>query len=294
MEPTGKDKRGRRALGRGLDALLPPRPAPAAPGYGSHAVFSCPIERIAPQRGQPRKSFDDESLEELAATIRAHGIIQPLVVRRTADDRYEIVAGERRWRAAQRAGKMEVPVVVKDVSPEAAYELALVENLQREDLNPIEIAEAYARLLESGGGSQEELAQRVGKNRVTVTNALRLLKLPDEVRDMVRDGVLSEGHGRALLGAADVTQMLTLARRAVHGHLTVRRTEELVRRTKSEPSDPTPTDADKNANLRDLEMRISRRLATRASVEHKGPGGKLVVHYSDLDVLDRILDLLDA
>lgn len=292
MDPTGKEKKGRRALGRGIEALFPPRPAPATPDYGAQAVFSCPIERVAPQRAQPRKHFDDAALEELAATIREHGIIQPLVVRRVADDRYELIAGERRWRAAQRAGKKEVPVVVKDVSPEAAYELALVENLQREDLNPIEVAEAYARLLEGRGGSQEELAQRLGKSRVTVTNALRLLRLPEEVRDMVRDGALSEGHGRALLGAQDVESMVVLARRASREGLSVRKIESLVRRARRTPEEREP-DA-KNANLRDLEARLGRRLGTRTAVEHKGPGGKLVIHYTDLDALDRILDLLDA
>jgi ParB family chromosome partitioning protein len=295
---VAKEKK-RRALGRGLDALFtPPRTSSASPDYDSKAVFSCPVERITPRRDQPRRSFDDAALEDLAATIAEHGIIQPLVVRRTDDDRFELIAGERRWRAAQRAGKKEVPVVVKDVSPDAAFEMALVENLQREDLNPIEVAESYERLIQEHGHTQEVLAKRVGKNRATVTNALRLLKLPDEVRLMVRDGMLSEGHGRALLGAANVDTMLVVARKAARGKLSVRKVEQLVRRSRGSGSgNDTKSDSnedDKSAGIRDLELRITRVLGAKTAVEHRGKSGKLVVSYSDLDELDRIIAIIGA
>src|SRR5882724_6125811 len=226
----------RRALGRGLDALLPPEVAPAA-ARSNESVFTCPIERIVPQRGQPRQRFDEAKLEELAQSIREHGVLEPVVVRRlppdgsggAATDRYELIAGERRWRAAQRAGLRELLVVVKDVSPGDAFELALIENVQREDLNPLEMAEALERLVREHGYTQDALAERVGKDRTTIANSLRLLKLPPRVRQMVIDGVLSEGHGRALLGASDSKIIETLAERAARSGLSVRETERLVR-----------------------------------------------------------------
>ncbi len=300
--------KARRALGRGLDALLPPKASPAAKpasgdaghapaGYGRNAVFNCPIERISPRRDQPRQHFDGDALDELAATIATHGIIQPLVVRRLGeagrDETFEIIAGERRWRAAQRAGLKEVPVVVKDVSPNDAFELALIENLARQDLNPIEVAEAYQRLLDDLGHTQEALADRMGRSRVAITNALRLLKLPEPVRALLSDGSLSEGHGRALLGAPDDQTMVDLARKAVRGKLSVRKVEQLVKGQKPD-ADPTPAKPPekKSAAVRDLEDRLTRRFGARAVVEHKGKGGKLVVSYADLDELDRIIERL--
>jgi ParB family chromosome partitioning protein len=288
------DKPQRRALGRGLDALLPPKAAaPASDGaYGPRAVFECGVERIVPRRDQPRKKFDDDKLAELAATIAEHGIIQPLVVRRLGDQKFEIIAGERRWRAAQRAGKKEVPVVVKDVSPATAFELALVENLQREDLNPLEVAEGYARLCHDSGLTQEQIAERVGKSRVAVTNSMRLLKLPEPVRAMLSTGELSEGHARTLLGASDEATMVKLARKAVAGRLTVRALEQLIKGRK--PSDGTTAEPQKTSNVRDLEHRITRRLGARTSIDHHGPGGKITVSYGTLDDLDRLIAVLGA
>jgi ParB family transcriptional regulator, chromosome partitioning protein len=299
------DKKGRRALGRGLDALFTPAPStarattPAADDGAAQprSYFTCPIERVLPRRDQPRRRIDVEALAELAATIREVGIIQPLVVRRVQDDRYELIAGERRWRAAQQAGLKEVPVVVKDVTSAQAFELALVENLQRADLNPVEVAEAYERLLEEHGYTQEELAERVGKSRVTVTNALRLLKLPEPVRGLLAEGTLSEAHGRTLLAAPDDSAMLALGRRAAREQLSVRRLEELVKKARAivdrsqplEPGKPTEPSNQKSPGVRDLEMRLTRRLGARVEVEHRGPGGRMVVAYADLDDLDRIL-----
>ena len=183
---SGDPPRKLRGLGRGLDALLPaPAPAPAGPANagGAGDVFSCALDKIAPQRGQPRQHFEAAALEELAQSIRDHGVIEPLVVRRVAgSDRFELVAGERRWRAAQRAGLREVMVVVRDVSAQEAFELALIENVQREDLDPIDFAEALQRLLDEHGYTQESLARRVGKDRSTIANALRLLRLPGAAR----------------------------------------------------------------------------------------------------------------
>ncbi|MBM4357482.1 MAG: ParB/RepB/Spo0J family partition protein [Deltaproteobacteria bacterium] len=298
------DKPPRRALGRGLDALLPPRPAPRPtttaepdanlPSAPSRLYFECPIERIVPMRGQPRRHFDRERLAELATTIAQYGILEPLVVRRAEGnaDRFELVAGERRWRAAQLAGKKEVPVVVKDLDSDETFELALIENLQREDLNAIETASAYARLIDENGYTQEQLSARIGKSRVAITNSLRILKLPESVREMVASGELSEGHGRALLGASDDATMFALARKAVAGKLSVRKLEALVR-ARSKPAAPAG-EGQKSSNVRDLEQRITRRLGARAAVEHKGPGGQIVIAYNTLDDLDRLIELLGA
>ena len=287
----------RRALGLGLDSLLPVS-APKS-GYGDKSVFSCPIERIVPQRGQPRQHFAPKALDDLAASIREHGLLEPLVVRKVGDDKFELVAGERRWRASQKAGLKEVLVVVKDVSPAKAFELALVENVQREDLNAVELAEALDRLVKEHGYTQEALATRIGKDRTTVANSLRLLKLPVRVRQKVVDGELSEGHARALLGLLDRSgasgaegdpkRLETLAERVLRDRLSVRATEALVRKQKNAAAKPA---GEKSAGVRDLEARLARALGTRVEIRERGKGGELVVPYADLDALDRLLDRL--
>ena len=303
----------RRALGRGLDALLPAPPSPAGSGP-ERAAFICPIERIVPQAGQPRQYFDEQELTELTESIREHGLIEPLIVRRVgrspgdpaspgnpASDRFELIAGERRWRASQRAGLKEVLVVVKDVSPKEAFELALVENVQRADLNPIEIAEAFDRLIREYSYTQQTLAERVGKDRATVSNALRLLKLPARIRTMVIGRELSEGHARALLGAPTDKAMADIAEKTVRGKLPVRRVEELVRSAKTRESAAPAAAAVgeepkglKSSSVRDLEARLRRRLGTRVEVRDQAGKGQLVVDYGSLDELDRILALLEA
>jgi ParB family chromosome partitioning protein len=283
----------RRALGRGLDALLPA--ARASPGFGDKSVFLCPLERIVPQRGQPRQHFDAHKLEELAQSIREHGLVEPLVVRPAAGpgDKFEIVAGERRWRALQRAGMHEALVVVKDVSAKEAFELALIENVQREELNPIELAEAFDRLVREHGYSQEALAERVGKDRTTIANALRLLKLPPRIRAKVVSGELSEGHARALLGGGDAAAIEELADRVLGGNLSVRATEALVRqRGGKKLARSSPGDHEKTPSVRDLEARLARALGTKVEVRDRGNKGELVIPYGDLDALDRILDKL--
>jgi ParB family transcriptional regulator, chromosome partitioning protein len=280
----------RRALGRGLDALLP-AVQPSATAYGDRSVLSCPIEKIIPQKGQPRQRFDAQKLDELAQSIREHGLIEPLVVRRVAGaDHFELIAGERRWRALQRAGIRDAIVVVKDVSTDEAFELALIENVQREDLNAIELAEAYDRLLRDHGYTQEALADRVGKDRTTVANVLRLLKLPPRVRARVVASQLSEGHARALLGAGDAAAIEQLADRVVRGGLSVRATEALVRaHGKAGPGNKGPA---KSPSVRDLEQRLARALGTRVEVRDRGNKGEVVIPYADLDALDRLIDKL--
>jgi ParB family chromosome partitioning protein len=287
------DKR-RPALGRGMAALLsnaaPPPSAPAVLGPG-RALLQLPVEAVERNPGQPRKRFDDVKLEELAASIREHGVVEPILVRREGS-RYRILAGERRWRAAQRAGLKEVPALVREATDRQAFELALVENLQRADLNAIEEAEAYQVLSEEHGLTQEEIAVRVGKERPTVANALRLLKLPEEVRDSVRTGVLDMGHARALLGLSSVEEMKKLAQRAVREGLSVRALEALVR---GPPKKSEGKALPESAAVRDLTARLQRRLGARCRVVQKSvTTGRLEVDYTSLDELDGLLDKMGA
>jgi ParB family chromosome partitioning protein len=245
---------------------------------------------MRPQKGQPRQRFDPKTLEELTQSIREHGVIEPLVVRRMEGGNFfEIIAGERRWRAAQKAGLKELLVVVKDVSPKSAFDLALIENVQREDLNPIELAEAFERLVKEHSYTQEKLADRIGKDRTTVTNVLRLLKLPMRVRQKVATGELSEGHARALLGAPE-RDLESLVDRVLRGKLSVRQTEHLVREMGDKKGKKDGKNGAKSASVRDLEARLARALGTKVEVRDYGNKGELVIPYSNLDALDRLLD----
>jgi ParB family transcriptional regulator, chromosome partitioning protein len=280
--------KNRRALGRGLDALIP---APSAGGKRDY--FLCPIEQVVARRDQPRRHFDQEALEELAQSIRQQGIIQPLVVRRV-EEGFEIIAGERRWRAAQRAQLHQVPVVVQDVSPAQAFEMALVENLQREDLNPLERAEAYQRLVDEHGLKQEELAKRVGKGRSTIANSLRLLALPQKVQHLVTTGELSEGHARTLLGAPDETALSALATRVVKQGLSVRQTERLVRALAAAPREKVSAPAE-TPQIKHLETRLRQRLGCQVKLKDrdgKGNSGTLELRYTSSDELEKLLDIL--
>jgi ParB family chromosome partitioning protein len=297
-------KKGR-GLGRGLDALLPATPpqrpasaapsaaAPPPPDYGTGNVFLCALEKISPQKGQPRQHFDASKLEELAGSIREHGLLEPLVVRRVREDQFELIAGERRFRACQKAGLREALVVVHEVSSSSAFELAIIENVQREDLDPIELAEALDRLVKEHGYTQEKLAARIGKDRSTIANSLRLLRLPEMVRTRIVQGELSEGHGRALLGLEQESQMVDIAEKIIHGRLSVRQTEELVRgKKKTKGGKPGAEAEKKSASVRDLEKRLERKLGARCEVKDKNGTGQLVIRYGDLDELDRILELI--
>jgi ParB family chromosome partitioning protein len=279
----------RKALGRGLSALL------GTPDLESDRLREIDIDRIIPNADQPRKTFDNNTLSELATSIRTHGIVQPIVVRSLQDGVFQIVAGERRWRAAQQAGLRRVPALVRETHEHQALELALVENVQREDLNPIDEAHAYQRLLSEFGLSQEELAGRVGKSRATVANMLRLLKLPGEVQEWLRDGKLTVGHAKALLALPDEDGILTAAKEMMRGSYSVRQAEALVSRPRNEAPGREgaqgPTDPNVRAALRGLE----RALGTKVTIQQSGNRGKIQIHFHSRDELDRLYNgLLQA
>lgn len=275
-------------LGRGLDALLQKEEeAPAAPA----PIQSLPIGQLKPNRFQPRTKFDDAAIEELAASIRTQGVVQPLVVSPDEDGTYTIVAGERRWRASRRAGLETVPVVVRLVTDDREMlELALVENLQRSDLNPLEEAEAYLSLQEKFGLSQEDIAGRVGKARTTVTNALRLLRLPEEVQDLLREGRLTAGQARPLIGLPSREAQLALADRAVREGLTARDLERL----SSEPAREKPKKKPRPVEVHTAaaEEKLTRRLQTRVEIRRRGKGGILHIHFHSEEELMRLYDVL--
>jgi ParB family chromosome partitioning protein len=280
----------KRALGRGLDALLPTKAV--VPGLGERIFFSCALEKIVPKKGQPRRHFDPKALEELAQSITEHGLIEPIVVRKAGADRFEIIAGERRWRACQKAGLREAAVIVKDATEVEVFELALIENVQREDLNAVELAEALGRLVKEHGYTQESVAARIGKDRSTVANSLRLLKLPARVRDKVIMGELTEGHARALLGLAD-GQIEAAAEKVIRGQLSVRATEALVRGARPGKATAAKAGAEaKTAGIRDLETRLTRALGTKVLVRDSGNKGEVAIPYASLDALDRLLEKL--
>jgi len=282
----------RRGLGRGLDALLgASADAHVAAVVADHQLRELPVDLVVRGRFQPRTHIAPEALEELTQSIRARGVVQPIVVRPAEDGRhFEIIAGERRWRAAQAAGLADIPAVVRDVADDAAFAIALIENIQREDLNPIEEAAAVGRLIEEFNLTHQEAADAIGRSRVGVSNMLRLLELGDEARSLVEQGELDMGHARALLGLKGDVQSRA-AREVVSKALTARQTEELVRRLK-EPADakPAATRGD-DPDVRRLTEKLSEQLGARVQIlQGGGSKGRLVIHYTNLDELDGILD----
>ena len=284
----GKKSKG---LGRGLDALLGPG-AGAGPGEGREL----PVEMIARSPYQPRRRIDSEGLEELARSIRAHGVVQPVVVRPVSGGggRYELIAGERRWRAAQAAGLETVPAVVREVSDAVALSLAIIENIQREDLSPIEEARGIARLVEEFSMTHREVAEVVGRSRPAISNLLRLLELNADVREWLEAGELEMGHARALLALTGGRQS-EAARRVVERDLSVRQTEELVRRLQSAPEEGEGAGEEReDPDLRGLETRLGDLIGSEVSIRHgKRGSGRLVIRYHSLDELDGILERLD-
>jgi ParB family chromosome partitioning protein len=293
----------KRGLGRGLDALLggvrgdeagaleDGREDVPEAAVGDR-VSSLPIDIIQRGRYQPRRDFDPDSLRELADSIAAQGVIQPIVVRPLADNRYEIVAGERRWRACQQAGLSEIPVVVRDVDEQSAIAIALIENIQRADLNPLEEATALQRLLTEFGLTHQQVAEAVGKSRTTVTNLLRLQELNDDVKQYLQDRRLEMGHARALLGLHGAQQS-SAAQQVVSRGLSVRETERLVRRLQMEDSEPSGSKrtADLDPNVQQLQDDLTDRLGARVAIQQGARGaGKLVIVYNSLDELDGILE----
>lgn len=277
----------RKALGRGLGALLS---SDSTVDLGPEPT-EVDIDRIVPGPMQPRTHFDEGGLEGLADSIRTHGIVQPLLVRRQGDG-YELIAGERRWRAARLAGLSKVPVVVKEVPDQDLLEIALIENIQRENLNPIEEAQAYKRLIENVGLTQEALAARVGRDRSYITNYLRLLKLPDDLQQLVIEGRLSTGHARTILGLAHVDLQRRIARQVIDGALSVRATEHLVR--KAVEGSPAKTASAVDPNIRAAETKLRRALGTQVRiVQLRGEGpGKIEIGFFSNQDLDRIYNLL--
>lgn len=277
----------RRALGRGLSALIPE----AAPAPFPQAA-EVDLDRLTPNRAQPRTVLDEPKLEELSRSIRGSGVIQPIVVRHTDGDRFEIVAGERRWRAAQLAGLRRVPVVVRDVPDDKLLEMALIENLQREDLNPIEEGEAYRRLIDERGMTQEEVAAAIGRDRATVANYARLLLLPPEVQGDVASGALAMGHARALLGLAEADAQRRAAREIVAAGLSVRETEALVKKLAAPPSAPDPKTATVDVHTQAAQDRLRVALGTRVRIVRKGRKGRIEIDFASEDELQRLFERL--
>ena len=270
----------KKGLGRGLEALLGSDVKPGA------LLDEIPIERIKPGRFQPRKTFAEEALDELAESIRGQGVVQPIVVRELGDTQYEIIAGERRWRAAQRADLVKIPAIIRQVDDESAIAMSLIENIQREDLNPIEEAQALQRLVEEFELTHQELANAVGKSRVAVTNYLRLNGLSPIVKEMLAEGTLEMGHARALLSLSNADQE-KIARDVRHSQLSVRETEAAVRRLSQTG---TKSKGKRSADTRHLEEKLGARIGQPVAIQHTAKGkGKVVISYNDLDELDGIL-----
>lgn len=274
----------RRALGRGLEALIPA-------GESKAGAADIPIAHVSPNPHQPRQAISEESLTELADSIREHGVIQPLVVTQVGDQ-YQIIAGERRWRAAQLAGLASVPALIKETTPQQMLELALVENIQRADLNPLEEANAYRQLMDEFGLTQEQVAERVGRSRTAVANTVRLLRLPDEIKDALAGGRISEGHARALLGLPD----LRLQRQALgiveKRGLNVRQTEALVHQMQSEPEEVIAAAEPLSPQDRDAVERFRARLGTKVSLVRSKKGGRLVIHFYSEEELQAIYEAI--
>ncbi|HEY4641007.1 MAG TPA: ParB/RepB/Spo0J family partition protein [Thermoanaerobaculia bacterium] len=280
----------KKVLGRGLGALIPQRPleAPQTPAVPSAGLMELALDQIAPNPYQPRKTFNEASIEELARSVRQHGIVQPLVVTR-AGDRYKLIAGERRYRAAQKAGLTTVPVVVKEMMGEGdALQIALIENIQREDLNPIEEALAYHQLHEEFGLTQEEISKQVGKERSTVANFLRLLKLPDTVKKLLASGQLSMGHARALLAVESPKKQEALADRVVKRNLNVRQTEMLA--SESSPQRVEKKEKEKDVFTRDAEEKLQKTLRTKVEINRKRRGGVIHIRFASEEDLIRLFD----
>ena len=284
----------KRGLGRGLDALLPSSPSLAEAGSESRSLREVPVDSITPNPRQPRSRFDEEGLQDLATSIRALGVLQPLLVRERSNGRYELVAGERRWRASQRAGIESIPVLVVETDERGSLERALVENVHRQDLNPIEEAAAYRQLLDEGGLTQEALGERIGKNRVTISNTMRLLELPVSVQRMLAEGRLTAAHGKALLALEGNAFLERLARRAAEEGWSTRETEEHVKRYQSMSGSPrtSPKDSQDSAATLEMQRRLSEHLQTRVRVEIGKRKGRVVVDFVSLDELERLTKLI--
>ena len=285
-------KKKNSGLGRGLDAIFLENTIEETSKIGENTISMLPLSQIDPKSDQPRKSFDKEALEELASSIAENGLLQPIIVREHLGGRYQIIAGERRFRASKMAGLSEIPVILMDKDDRKAAEIALIENIQREDLNPVEEAMAFRSLMNEYGLTQEELSEKIGKSRSAIANTVRLLDLPEEVLLMVARGEISQGHGRTLLGVNQKDNMILLANRVVEFDLSVRQLEEAVKlinkpvKVKEEPEEDEPVYVD---YFREMELRIQSHLGRRALINGKGRKKSLTLFYEDNEDLDELL-----
>jgi len=280
----------RQALGKGIEALIPDFEEGVPSDETSSGASTLLIDEIVPNRLQPRQHFDDEKFNELERSIREHGVLQPIVVQKNAKG-YELIVGERRWRASKKAGLKKIPSIIREVTDTESLELALIENLNRQDLNPIEEAEAYERLAKDFGLTQEKISQRMGKSREAVANALRLLKLPRQVKEDMIGGRLTMGHGRALLSLKNEKDIEILRRKIVSQSLNVRETEAQVNHTHREIEGPVRKQPKKDIFIKKLEMELERKLGTKVEIAPSKKGGKVLIKYYSDDDLERIRTL---
>ena len=278
------------ALGKGLSALIPEKEKNTA---NTNGMLELNIKMIAPNKYQPRKVFNNTTLNDLVASIKEKGVIQPVIVRKSSNNSYELIAGERRWRAATLAGLSTIPVIIKDAAPVEALELALIENIQREDLNPLETAEAFQRLIDDFKMTHEDMSKKVGKDRATVTNYLRILKLSSDVKKWIAEGSLSMGHAKALLQIENRQLQINIARKIIHDGLSVRASEALCKKTTSivTPGKRVPI---KDPQIASLEEKLIQNLGTKVHLKHRSnkKGGKIEIEYYSLEELDRLLEIL--
>ncbi len=301
----------KRGLGKGLDALIPETEKSAKDNSSVNKtetekevvkevikeIDTIDINKIEPNATQPRKFFDEDSLQELAESIRQHGLIEPLIVQKSKEDFYSIIAGERRWRAARIAGLKDIPVIVKEYNSQQIIEIALIENLQREDLNPIEEAEAFNRLIEEYNLKQDEVAEKVSKSRVTITNSLRLLKLDERVRNMIIEDKIKSGHARALLAIEDVDEQYNAAVKIFDEKLSVRETERLVKLINSKETAPKKEEKIETQQekliFKQYEEKLKLVMGTKVNISHKNDGkGKIEIEYYSREELERLIDIM--
>lgn len=283
----------KKGLGKGLDALFADNLVELDEQPKSEALVR--LSQIEPDKNQPRKHFEEEAMEQLASSIKEHGLIQPIIVTPIEGDRYRIIAGERRWRACRMAGLEEVPVLIREYSPQQISEISLIENLQREDLNPIEEALGYRNLMDLYGMTQERIAETVSKSRSAVANTLRLLALPEQILDFIKTGELSAGHARALLSVEDADTQLALANKIITEGLSVRQAEELVKKSKAAPKKTPATDPSVAQAIQELETRASARVGNKVTIHHKPNNkGKVEISYYSVSELEKIIEILEG
>jgi ParB family chromosome partitioning protein len=274
------------ALGKGLSALIPEE-------QRSTGVQELGVKSIVPNEYQPRRIFRESSLKELVASIKANGVIQPVIVRKTSSNSFQLIAGERRWRASRMAGLTSIPAIIKEAAPAETLEIALIENIQREDLNPLETAEAFQRLIKDFNLTHENLSKKVGKDRATVTNYLRILKLPSDIRKWLAEGSLSMGHAKALLQIDDPRLQIKTARKIIHSGLSVREAEALSKKASSPGASRSRSGIRKDPQIASLEEKLMHSLGTKVRLIHKGKkGGRIEIEYYSLEELDRLLETL--